>query len=57
MVRGVLGGRERVGVSRDHGRVLGERRDDVVALADPGEEDRRAYGAWFGGCHPPSAPL
>ena len=42
MVGGVLRGRERVGIGRDHGGVLGERRDDVVALADPGEQDRRS---------------
>ena len=36
---GVLGRRERVGISRYHGRVLGESGDDVIALAHPGEED------------------
>ena len=40
VVRGVLRRRERVRVGRDDGRVLGERRDDVVALADAGQQDR-----------------
>ena len=53
---GVLGRRQRVGVRGDHGGVLGERGDDVVPLADPGQEDRHvAYGA--GGVHPPRSPL
>ena len=54
VVGGVLRRRQRVGVSGNHGRVLGERRDDVVALAHPGEQD--AYVA-LGGCHPPLSPL
>jgi hypothetical protein len=49
-VRRVLRRRERVGVGRHHRRVLGERRHDVVALADAGEQD-----AYF--CHPPVSPL
>jgi len=38
-LRGVLRGRERVRVGRDHGRVLREGGHDVVALADAGEFD------------------
>ncbi len=40
-VRGVLRGGERVRVGGDRERVAGERADDVVALPDAGEQDRR----------------
>ena len=49
-VRGVLGRRERVGIGGDRERVLGERRDDVVALADAREQHPYV-------CHPPVSPL
>ena len=44
-VGGVARGRERVGIGGDRERVLGERADDVVALADAGEQDRGALAA------------
>ena len=53
VIGGVLGRGQGVGVGGHRGRVLGERRDDVVALAHAGEQD--AYAA--GGCHPPVSPL
>ena len=52
-VGGVLGRRKRVRIRGDDGRVLGERRHDVVALADAREQD----GYALGGCHPPVSPL
>ena len=39
-------------VGRDRERVAGERADDVVALADPGQQYRYALGF-----HPPVSPL
>ena len=51
-VRRVLRRRERARVGRDHERMLGERADDVVALADAREDDRYALGR-----HPPVSPL
>ncbi len=39
VVGGVLRGRQRAHVGRDHGRVLREGGDDVVALADAGQQD------------------
>ena len=59
VVRGVLRGRERVRVGGDDRRVLGEGGDDVVALADAGEEDAlqivRVDGPLMS--HPPVSPL
>jgi hypothetical protein len=52
VVRGVLRGCERIRVGGDRRRVLGEGGDDVVALADAGEEDRFAHVR-----HPPVSPL
>ena len=48
----VLRGGERRRVGRDRERVLGERADDVVALADTSEDD--GYSTGF---HPPVSPL
>ena len=50
----VLRRRERARVRRDHEGVLGERADDVVALADARQED--GYVA-VGPVHPPVPPL
>ncbi len=54
-VRGVLRGRERRGVDGDGAGQAGEAGDDVVALADAGQEDcGRAHGS---PSQPPAAPL
>ncbi len=51
-VGGVAGRRERVGIGGDRERVLAEHADDVVALADAGQQDGRTLaheasdGAW-----------
>ena len=52
VIGGVLGGGQRVRVRRDDRRVLAERRHDVVALADTGQEDGYSVP-----CHPPVSPL
>jgi hypothetical protein len=54
-VRGVLRRRERRGVGGDRARQLGEAGDDVIALADAGQEHgRRAHSS---PSQPPAAPL
>ena len=52
----ILRGRQRVGIGRHDDRVLGKRRDDVVALAHSGEQHAEGALHWLG-FHPPVSPL